>query len=220
MPPKELTDDEFADIARTWSRADQLRVLRAWGFSSHKLHGEELIKRLVSLRKRTRQLMAKQKSVKKNPLVKGYSKASISENVSEMITGGYPPARAVAAALKMARAAFKKKFPGKALPLKLKKPNPVERKKINDAVSLYRKFTGMHPKFIKKIRVKARPKIMLAIGPCDGILYSTVRDGGLEEYIHKFKKGSRPLLCSSPDGKQLFLIGGSYDFTQDGIVDK
>jgi hypothetical protein len=53
----------------------------------------------------------------------------------------------------------------------------------------------------------------------DGILYSTVRDGVLEKYIHKFRKADRPLFVVSPDGKQLFLVDGNYTFTERGIVD-
>lgn len=56
-------------------------------------------------------------------------------------------------------------------------------------------------------------------GDCDGILYTTVRDGRTEKYIHTFKKNSRPILASSSDGKQIALIGGKYKFTDRGIVD-
>lgn len=61
--------------------------------------------------------------------------------------------------------------------------------------------------------------VVLKIGHLDGILYTTVRDGKTEKYIHKFKKNSRPLLTSTFDGLQLVLIGGSYHFTARGIVD-
>lgn len=158
-------------------------------------------------------------------LIKGYAKQSVSENISDMITGGYAPARAIAAALTTARAVWKKRFPDKALPMRLKKSNPetiskVLRKQVAKGVALYRKFSGMEPKFVRKVSVPKYPSTLIAIGPCDGILYTTVRDSKTEEYIHKFKRGKRPLLCSSVDGKQLFLLGGSYDFTQDGIVDR
>ena len=57
------------------------------------------------------------------------------------------------------------------------------------------------------------------IGQCDGILYTTVRDGRTEKYIHKFKKNSRPVLVSNFDGKSLGLVGGKYHFTERGIED-
>lgn len=62
--------------------------------------------------------------------------------------------------------------------------------------------------------------VAFAIGQVDGILYTTVRDNEIESYIHKFKKSSRPLLASSFDGKQLYILGGGYTFTNRGIVDK
>lgn len=60
----------------------------------------------------------------------------------------------------------------------------------------------------------------LLIGEMDGVLYTTIRDGKTESYIHKFSKKSRPQLAASFDGKQLYVIGGSYTFTDRGIVDK
>lgn len=58
------------------------------------------------------------------------------------------------------------------------------------------------------------------IGEVDGILYSTIRDGNPEKYIHRFKKKSRPLLAASFDGSQLYILGGGYTFTERGIVDQ
>jgi len=64
------------------------------------------------------------------------------------------------------------------------------------------------------------PEVALKIGQCDGVLYTTVRDGKTEKYIHKFKARSRPLLVTSFDGKQLLMVGGSFRFTERGIVDE
>ncbi len=55
------------------------------------------------------------------PLKAGYSDKIISKNISELIDAGYSHDRAVAAALNTARKAFKKKYPGKSLPERLKK---------------------------------------------------------------------------------------------------
>jgi len=78
---------------------------------------------------------------------------------------------------------------------------------------------GHEAESIGKIKVEPMPKVGVAIGEVDGILYSTVRDGKLEKYIHQFRKADKPLFVVSPDGKRLFLIGGNYDFTERGIVD-
>lgn len=51
------------------------------------------------------------------------------------------------------------------------------------------------------------------------MLYTTVRDGKKERYIHNFKKSARPNLVASHDGAKIALIGGNYRFTDRGIVD-
>lgn len=93
------------------------------------------------------------------------------------------------------------------------------RDEIDQAASLYERFSGHNPESIGKVRVPPTPRVGVAVGEVDGILYSTVRDGQLEKYIHKFRKSDRPLFVVAPDGKQLFLIGGNYTFTERGIVD-
>lgn len=90
---------------------------------------------------------------------------------------------------------------------------------VEQAANLYVQFRGENPELVEKVNFKVHPVLML-IGECDGVLYTTRRDGKLEKYIHKFKRSSRPLLASSHDGKQLYLLGGAYDFTERGIVDK
>lgn len=90
---------------------------------------------------------------------------------------------------------------------------------IESAADLYERFSGHEAEAIGKIAVQPMPKVGVAIGEVDGILYSTVRDGKLEKYIHQFRRSDKPLFVVSPDGKQLFLIGGNYNFTERGIVD-
>jgi hypothetical protein len=89
---------------------------------------------------------------------------------------------------------------------------------VRHAVKLYRDFTGMEPQYIDTYSV---PEIKIAtlIGHCDGVKYTTVRDGRTEKYVHTFKNASRPLLAVSFDGKQLIMLGGAYQFTERGIVD-
>lgn len=93
------------------------------------------------------------------------------------------------------------------------------RDQIDQAADLYERFSGHNPEEVGRVRIPPVPKVGVAIGEVDGILYSTVRDGQLEKYIHKFRKSDRPLFVVSPDGKQLFLVGGAYTFTELGIVD-
>lgn len=60
----------------------------------------------------------------------------------------------------------------------------------------------------------------LVVGELDGVLYTTVRDGNVEKYIHRFKKKSRPLLTARADGKQLGIVGGQFQMTEAGIEDR
>jgi hypothetical protein len=87
-----------------------------------------------------------------------------------------------------------------------------------EAARLFSDFTGHDGEPWAKARV-ALPKVALVVGRCDGVLYTTVRDGQREKYIHRFKAAAAPILAASPDGRQLFLLGGEFRFTERGIVD-
>jgi hypothetical protein len=103
----------------------------------------------------------------------------------------------------------------------VRKKNPVpptKQKQVDAGMALFADFTG-HKGEIFSLAKPTIPDVVLVVGECDGIMYTTVRDGNTEKYLHQFKKSSRPLLCSSSDGKQLFLLGGAFDFTDRGIVD-
>lgn len=99
--------------------------------------------------------------------------------------------------------------------------NPVgpSRREIRDAEKLFKDFTGHDPQVLESVRFNRPPKTGLVVGELDGVLYTTTRDGEREKYIHRFKKGSRPLLVSAHDGKSLHILGGGYEFTERGIED-
>lgn len=90
---------------------------------------------------------------------------------------------------------------------------------VRKAASLYQRFSGHKAEEIAEIDLPAVPPVGVAIGDIDGILYTTIRDGVTEHYKHEFAKSDRPLFVVSPDGKQLFIVGGRYRFTERGIVD-
>lgn len=91
---------------------------------------------------------------------------------------------------------------------------------VNQAADLYERFSGHDPEEIGTVTIPDLPPVGVAIGEVDGILYTTVRDGVKEKYIHKFHAKDKPLFVVSPDGKSLFLVGGNYTFTERGIVDR
>lgn len=93
------------------------------------------------------------------------------------------------------------------------------RNAIEKAARRFTRFTGHSADHLESVDFQI-PRAVAVIGECDGILYTTVRDGVQESYIHEFKGEARPLLCASEDGTQLLLVGGRYKFTERGIVDK
>jgi hypothetical protein len=104
-----------------------------------------------------------------------------------------------------------------------RRKNPVPPSKVvqaRNAADLYQRFTGHDALEEVRIDKPVLPDVMLVVGDIDGIMYTTVRDGEVEKYVHQFKKSARPLFCVSHDGKQIHLIGGEYDFTERGIVDR
>lgn len=122
-------------------------------------------------------------------------------------------------------------LPAKAVSKNIRPRNPVppssragqlsraDQDDLARAADLYERFSGHQAEVVGKIRINPIGKVGVAIGEVDGILYSTVRDGQLEKYIHKFRKADKPLFVVSPDGKSLHLVGGNYSFTERGIVD-
>lgn len=85
------------------------------------------------------------------------------------------------------------------------------------ARKLLESFTERELQREQVVRLPKQPKVGVAFGRVIGIMYQT-SDG--ENFIHRFRlQESRPLIVASPDGKQLYLIGGSYNFTERGIVD-
>jgi hypothetical protein len=97
---------------------------------------------------------------------------------------------------------------------------PSKRVQIRDAKKLYSDFTGHKAEIVDTIPRPEIPDVLIYIGECDGLLYTTVRDGKTERYIHEFNGEAKPEFCVSPDGRQIFLIGGLYKFTERGIVDQ
>lgn len=95
---------------------------------------------------------------------------------------------------------------------------PRRSREVQQAAKLYTDFRGEDAEFVDTIRIDT-PNVLLLVGECDGLLYTTRRDGKIESYIHRFRKASRPLLTASASGKSLHLVGGRYRFTDAGIID-
>ena len=90
--------------------------------------------------------------------------------------------------------------------------------KIKNAMDGYRKFTGHEPVAMDEIEIPA-VDVGFKFGKCDGVLYTAVRDGIEERYIHEFSEEAKPDIVSAHDGRVVMLVGGAYRFTSRGIVD-
>ncbi|MFY8268299.1 MAG: hypothetical protein ACOVLK_02770, partial [Terrimicrobiaceae bacterium] len=60
------------------------------------------------------------------------------------------------------------------------------RNDLERAANLYERFTGHDVSQGQRVQVPELPRVAAVIGECDGVLYTTVRDGQTEKYIHKF----------------------------------
>ena len=90
---------------------------------------------------------------------------------------------------------------------------------IERAASLAQRFTGHDPVALGRVKLPFMPRVATVVGVLDGVLYTAVRDGRTERYIHDFARPDRPLLAVTPDARQLLIVGGGYRFTALGIVD-
>ncbi len=105
---------------------------------------------------------------------------------------------------------------------KQRKQNPARKSKkqqIKKAAILFEDFTGHKASAGTTVIVPDYPDTLTVIGPCVAIAYECVRDGEKAQYQHEFSNAAAPLLCASPDGSQLFLVGGAYEFRDTGIND-
>jgi hypothetical protein len=94
------------------------------------------------------------------------------------------------------------------------------RQHLNRAVGLYRKFREAEPRYVDTVRVNPTPPALMEIGKLDGVLYTTTHGGKKTAYIHRFSGASKPTLAADGKGRRLYVIGGKYNFTADGIVDR
>lgn len=84
----------------------------------------------------------------------------------------------------------------------------------------YRRFhQGLEPDEIKKIKIRT-PSSLVKLGTVDRIDYTKEEPSGLQSYFHNFgeESGKKPILASTPDGRQLYIIGGNF-IVDDWIYD-
>lgn len=92
-------------------------------------------------------------------------------------------------------------------------------KKVAQAKKLFTDFSGHELDGVEYEIGVPDGLVVFPFGRLDGVMYTTTRDGKKEKYMHQFKVSSAPILCATSDGKQLFIVGGNYKFTNAGIRD-
>lgn len=105
--------------------------------------------------------------------------------------------------------------------------NPRRRKnpeKLDEAARKLEDFTGRQATHVERAPARSDEKTGLVIGELKAVEYLAAREGieggRMVRWHHKFRKGSRPLLAATTDGKQLHVVGGQYEFTEAGIEDR
>lgn len=86
------------------------------------------------------------------------------------------------------------------------------------AKELWRDFRETAPGRSRRVQVQW-PKALMVMGIAQAIAYVTTHRGKVQPYLHKFARGSKPLLCAGKKRGQLFLIGDGFKVDAHGIVD-
>jgi len=88
---------------------------------------------------------------------------------------------------------------------------------ISRARALFEKFHRRAPRGNELVRVggTAAPYVALQVGICQSIGYRSIGDH--VDYFHEFE-GTKPSLYVNETGRQIFVLDGSYRFTERGFI--
>lgn len=87
-----------------------------------------------------------------------------------------------------------------------------------EGANLYRAFNGFGPSGVVKVRhSRVIPPVVVELGELVGLIYRSDKGqpGQPLTYIHRME--NPPRLVSNVEGTQLYLVGGSYRVTPQGI---
>jgi len=92
------------------------------------------------------------------------------------------------------------------------------RQNVQQGIGLYRTFNRFDPSSIVMIRQsRVIPPVVVELGELVGLIYRSDKDqrGRPQAYIHFMEEPPR-LVCNV-EGRQLYIVGGSYRVTPQGI---
>ena len=90
---------------------------------------------------------------------------------------------------------------------------------LSQAAQMFRRFHGFDPKTVTSIAgERSIPRTLVRLGDLVEVSYRSNKfDRKTRDYVHKFGT-PRPTLCTRPDGRGLFIVGGRFRNTARGIV--
>lgn len=89
---------------------------------------------------------------------------------------------------------------------------------VRQGIGLYQAFNRFEPSRVMKIRhSRVIPPVVVELGELVGLIYRSEKEqpGQPRTYIH-FMENPPRLVCN-PEGTQLYVVGGSYRVTPQGI---
>lgn len=89
---------------------------------------------------------------------------------------------------------------------------------VSQGIELYRAFNGFKPSQVVKIHhPRVIPPVVVELGELVGLIYRSDKGqpGQPLTYIHRME--NPPRLVSNIEGTQLYIVGGSYRVTPQGI---
>jgi len=85
-------------------------------------------------------------------------------------------------------------------------------------MGLYHAFNGFEPSQVVKVHFRRMiPPVVVELGELVGLIYRSDKRqrGQARTYIHRME--NPPRLVSNIEGTQLYIVGGSYQVTPQGI---
>lgn len=101
---------------------------------------------------------------------------------------------------------------------KLARANPSTRT-WDAVIEMFERFHSFEPGEVSAYKYSQAPRLVACLGELEAVVYRSDKwDGKKRSYIHKFKAKDRPLLATDDKGENLYIIGGSYNIEEDGII--
>ncbi len=97
-------------------------------------------------------------------------------------------------------------------------PDGLHMQGMQQGMDLYQAFNRFEPSRVMKIRhSRVIPPVVVELGELVGLIYRSDKGqpGQPRAYIHRME--DPPRLVSNIEGTQLYVVGGSYRVTQQGI---